>query len=313
MVLTAFVFTSIAAAAHEPATLEPAVSGAELTPGESLRTVMMRRYTMSGRIRPLLFWYGRDNIGLARVVWRRGDNGARGYELLVGTDPARAPRSLNRWGYISEEVRGSEGATLALMTRADDVSYEDAAASATQGSNASDFRALRSRIQNGSAVWQIANIRSPGALTVHDLDAALERVRDQTATNAPNKTRIPARARPGFLVALAELLDRSGQRPRDRLESDDPNVSRILYVFGQNIYELQLRESHPDMVMLGGHAMRVVRSSFEIRTLSTGSRTRFEVTSGTEGALTRVPIAVEWQPRWWLKIELRLDPSQFDG
>ena len=72
--------------------------------------------SMSGYVRPLLFWFGRDDIGLARVVWRTGDDGARGYELLVGTDPAKAPRALNRWGFVSEEVHGAEGAVLALMT-----------------------------------------------------------------------------------------------------------------------------------------------------------------------------------------------------
>jgi len=50
----------------------------------------------------------------------------------------------------------------------------------------------------------------------------------------------------------------------------------------------------------------VVRSSFEIRTLSTDARTRFEVTFGTQGALAGIPVAASWQPRWWLKVELRL-------
>jgi hypothetical protein len=115
----------------------------DLLPGERLRTHMVRRYTMSGRIRPLLFWFGRDNIGLARVVWRRDEQGARGYELLVGTDPARAPRSLNRWGYVAEEASGPDGALLAMMTGADELSYEEAEASSTRSSSTGDFRAIR--------------------------------------------------------------------------------------------------------------------------------------------------------------------------
>src|SRR3982074_1246009 len=79
----------------------------DVPPGEGLRDVRVLRYTMDGRIRPLLFWFGRDDIGFARVVWREGDLGARGYELLVGTDPAKAPRALNRWGYIAEEGGGA--------------------------------------------------------------------------------------------------------------------------------------------------------------------------------------------------------------
>ena len=29
----------------------------------------------------------------------------------------------------------------------------------------------------------------------------------------------------------------------------------------------------------------------------------------TDGGLAGVPVAMEWQPRWWLKVELRLDDS----
>ena len=92
----------------------------ESAPGASMRPVMTRRYKMSGRVRPLLFWIGKDDIGIARIVWRRGDGAAVGYEFLVGTDPAKAPRSLNRWGYIAEDVEGADGSILALMTGADE-------------------------------------------------------------------------------------------------------------------------------------------------------------------------------------------------
>ncbi|HEX6945253.1 MAG TPA: hypothetical protein VF196_03600, partial [Casimicrobiaceae bacterium] len=79
----------------------------EETPGSRIPVVQERRYVMSGAVRPLLFWVKRDDIGLARIVWRRGSDGSRGYELLVGTDPARAPGSINRWGFVTEEALGS--------------------------------------------------------------------------------------------------------------------------------------------------------------------------------------------------------------
>jgi hypothetical protein len=75
------------------------------------------------------------------------------------------------------------------------------------------------------------------------------------------------------------------------------------------VYELWLREVDRRVLPVHGRPTHVVRSSFEIRILATDARTRFEVACGIDGDLAGVPVAVEWQPRWWLKIALRLDDS----
>jgi hypothetical protein len=306
------VLTSTIPVAVEPLPIvsrAPASSDDPL-PGERLRTVMERRYALSGHIRPLMFWFGRDNIGMARVVWRRDDRGARGYELLVGTDPARAPRSLNRWGYIAEEVLGSDGALLALMTGADEASYDEAEASTGRGSSTGDFRTIRARVHDGDATWRVARVETPRAFTIHDVGVALDRVRGDTATTAPRTRQVPARERPGFLVALADLIDEVVGVARARTGADELKRRGIGYLFGQNSYELRVRDVRPDLIQLGGRATPVVHASLEIRTLVTNARTRFEITCGTEGGLAGVPVAMAWQPRWWLKVGLRLDDSE---
>jgi hypothetical protein len=276
-------------------------------PGEGLHAVRVLRYTMAGRIRPVLFWFGRDDIGFARVVWREGNRGARGYELLVGTDPARAPRALNRWGYIAEQVDGADGALLALMTGSDDGSYDEATASAARASSGGDFRAIRSELRGTISTWQTARVQTPDDFTVHDVDAALERVRRETAAAARRQDQAPAGSRSGFLVALAELIDHGAAA----VSSGDPTTTRapVPYVFGQSAYELRLRESRAGSLLLYGQPTPIVRSSFEIRTVTTDLRTRFDVSFGSAGRLLDVPVAIEWQPRWWLKIELRLETS----
>ena len=75
-------------------------------PAGDLPVLRMHRYKMAGRIRPLLFWIGRDDVGMGEIVWR-GAEGAVAYELLIGTDAAKAPRAINRWGYILEDSRPS--------------------------------------------------------------------------------------------------------------------------------------------------------------------------------------------------------------
>jgi hypothetical protein len=285
---------------------DASVDSTSSVPGASLQEIRVRTYTMSGAVRPLLFWISRDGVGFARITWRRGGNDARGYELLVGTDPGRAPRGINRWGYIAEEVHGAEGSVLALMTGSPDASYDDEASAAGAGPSAAEFRAIRGALGQGAASWQVARIQPPKVLTIHDLGAALEHVGPQMAIAPLRDGRATVHARPGFLVAVADAIDLAlgnGSRP-----SVSPAVREapIAYVFGREAYELRLRESSPVSVTHAGRSTPALRLRFETRAATTGSRARFDVICGTRGELTGVPIVIEWQPRWWLRATLRL-------
>jgi hypothetical protein len=309
---TAFVTPAAGRHAPDRAAAFAPTSEIALRADLSMRPVMTHRYTMSGKVRPLLFWIGKDDIGLARIVWRRGDNGAVGYELLVGTDPAKAPRSLNRWGYIAEDMEGADGSLLALMTGADETSYSEAASNSTRAPGAGDFRAIHARVQRGAATWQTARVTTPSALTVHDVDAALDRVRQETSAAASRGMPLPSGARPGFLTAVAELIDCSVRGVNQKMDARALLQPRVRYIFGQGAYELHLREVESLRADHNGRSVPVVRTAFEIQTLATNDRTRFEVTSGTEGDLMGVPVAISWQPRWWLRVALRLNPESPD-
>lgn len=274
---------------------------AGLGAGGELAPVRVRHYRMAGRVRPLLFWFGRDDVGLARVTWRAGEDGARGYDLLVGTDPARAPRALNRWGFIAERTDVHGGALLALMTRADEDSYDEASAAAA---SAHDFRAIRGRVDAGVARWQVSHVRATAPLTVHDLDAALTRVGLQPSSASPREMTLPAGTRTGFLPSVAELLDRAVAAAAVR-QAGTPEPP-LRYVFGQRLYELRLRKTRLLTLGHAGRSVPAVHAAFEIHTLSTGTRTAFEITSGVDGDLAGVPLLIQWQPRWWLKVELHL-------
>jgi len=291
----------------DPAAFSAPALSSDTTAGLTMRPVMTRKYTMSGKVRPLLFWIGKDDIGIARIVWRRSESGAFGYELLVGTDPAKAPRSLNRWGYIAEDVDGADGSLLALMTGADEGSYNEAASNAAHVPGKGDFRAIHAKVLRGAATWQTARVSTPSALTVHDVDAALDRVLRETSAATSRGMSLPSGARPGFLTAVAELLDSAVRGVNQKLDRRALLRPRVQYVFGQGAYELQLRDVEPLYADYEGRSVPVVRTAFEIRTLANDARTRFEVTSGTEGDLAGVPVDISWQPRWWLRVALRLD------
>jgi hypothetical protein len=79
--------------------------------GTELPVVSEHRYRMLAKVRPLLFWISKDDVGGAKVSWRGSEDGGFGLDLLIGSDPRRAPRQINKWGYIAEQVRGSTPAS----------------------------------------------------------------------------------------------------------------------------------------------------------------------------------------------------------
>jgi hypothetical protein len=271
--------------------------------------VRIHRYRLAGSIRPLLFWIRRDDVGLARVVWRADAHGRRGYELLVGTDPARAPRRINRWGYIAEHGDGTSTWVLAVMSRADDGSLAEVESAAERDAPDTDFRAIQSQITDGSATSRLARVRTPAALDIHGLDRLLPSVEAETASAPACTSGLPSGVSVGFLSALAGLVDRSldvlhrsGSRPRDA------EGLEAAYAFGEQIYDLRLRRLARSTGPAGGPAAGhpVAQAGFEIVARATGRRTGFEMSYGTAGDLRGVPVAVSWQPRWWLRVELNL-------
>ena len=272
-------------------------------PADGLAVVKAHRYRMAGRIRPLLFWMGKDDVGLARLVWR-GEAGARGLDFLVGTDPDRVPRRINRWGYIAEEANGPRATVLAVMSKSDEESIAEVEASGTQGGV--EYKAMRASASAGRVAWQTNRVHAASELTVHDLATLLTLVRNQPVTVAARERALAADVRPGFLLAMAELVD--GLVARARGEASAP-AAAVPYAFGAHTYRVRTTAQQATTVAVpGGTApVRACAAAFEIRNDTTGERTRFDMTVGLDGALAGVPIAIAWQPKWWLKVELHLE------
>jgi hypothetical protein len=272
-------------------------------PGAKLPVVKTHEYVMSGAVRPLLFWIGRDDIGTARITWRAHPSGAKGYELLVGTDPARAPRGINRWGLITEETAKTGGAVLAFMTGSNETSYQKEASAA--GSGAGDFHMIQSRTAGQTATWQLSHLRTPDALTVYQVAELLDFARRSGTSAGPERRRaLPANVRSGFLVATAEMLEQivAGAAAG----KGTPSAAPIQYAFGSHTYELRLRDAHRVSWPQGPARVAALRVRFETKALDTGDTSSFDVTAGAAGEMAGVPLQIEWQPRWWLRVRLQL-------
>jgi hypothetical protein len=291
----------VAAALLVLATAE--LAGADDPP--TLAVVAEHRYRLLAKVRPLLVWISRDNVGDARITRRNGGAGSMGFELLIGSDPARAPRRINRWGYLAEQVVGGQATVLGVMKQSNERSIEEAEGriTAESGSGTHLFKAIRSTTADGRISAGVTTLRVQHDLTYRDVESLLAIV----PPSGPMRTVVlPAGTRPGFLLAVAELIHQSIESRTT--STTDARSCGVRYVYNGQFHRLELRPLESLATSrIGGRTFNdVVRGRFETVNEATGDRTRFEITYGASGALAEVPIHIAYQPRWWFRVELFL-------
>lgn len=285
---------------------QPNPAEASAKAGSSLPVLAEHRYRMLAKVRPLLFWISRDDVGGARITWRGDGASASGYELLIGSDPAKAPRKINRWGYITEEIRGVNASVLGVMKQSNEKSIEDAQAQINASGNYV-FKAIRATAAGSNATAGVTTVRASRDFTYHDLAALLELVSSSQPDGTPKTAALPPGSRPGFLLALADLIQRSVDA-----HGALSKPLTVPYVYNGASHDLTLRHTEYRRTDdIGTHSYTdVVRGEFETRSRATGDVTRFEVTYGAAGPLAGVPVHAIYQPRWWFEVQLFLDDAQ---
>jgi len=275
-------------------------------------SVERHHYSIGARIRPLLvFWIGRSGIGDAIVTKHLGPDEAA-YSLLIGSDPDRAPRRINRWGYIDERIHGAEATLTGLMTESEEDSLEQAEANVrSQAAGERTFKVIRATVDRDVARSTVISLAAPAAYSFRHVDTVLNLARRESE-RVEGRSRViplPPGTRPGFLAGLAEVIHAHvGQwRASGRVQ---PGAS-LKYVYYGRIYELRATRTQPLPIVRVGAASyaRVIDSDFEVKSLYDGELTTFSLTYGTEGRLAEIPVAASYQPRWWMQIELTLDET----
>ena len=282
------------------------VPSAGLAPREN---VQRHHYAINARVRPLLlFWISRSDVGDAVVTRRQGPNESD-YSLLIGSDPDRAPRRINRWGYIDEEIHGSNATLVGLMTESDEDSIEQAEANIRKPVGDRTFKIIRATIDGDRAESVVTSISSPADYSFRHIRTVLDLAQSQSSQGRTRVIRLPSGTRPGFLVALAELVHTQVDqwRASGRVQPGGPTA----YVYHGRIYELAVTRTQPlASIRVGGTAYtRVITSQFEIKNTYDGGLTQFSMTYGADGRFAETPLAASYQPRWWLRIELALDDT----
>jgi hypothetical protein len=268
--------------------------------------VRQEHYVMNARVRPLvLFWVGRDDVGGARITWRRGADGRRAFELLVGSDPVRAPRKINRWGFIVEEVRGEISEVLGVMKETGERTLEEARTHTERGAGErTTFKAVRTTVTGNRAVTKTLAFAAPADLTYRELEALLSLIPAQPQT--VRTVDLPATAARGFLLAMASLIHDTAAPCRDR---DGAKARTVEYFYNQVLYDLSVSSCRyaAELRTKVGVFGEVVTGQFQLRNKKTRDITRFQVDYGLSAAHHEVPIRVVFRPHWWIEIELLLD------
>jgi hypothetical protein len=271
--------------------------------GLDLPIVRQHSYRMAGKVRMLLLWVGREDVGSAVINWR-GSGQDRAYELLIGSDPSKAPGQLNKWGYLVEEIRGSDASVIGLISQDNEDHLSDVKEGLGAGEGRRPFDTIRGRVGNTEAHARVGTLFAPSTLTYRDASAVLKLVLEDKSKPVKRLAR-PTGVRSGFLTALTELVTKTLDVQRgDNLST----IRSIPYVHGDRLFELRLLESTPlaRFERDGRTFERVVRGRFETARAGSRSGTRFELVYGASGHLTGIPILVSYQPKWWLQVDLVL-------
>jgi hypothetical protein len=263
-------------------------------------------YMMNARVRPLLlFWIGRSNVGDAIVTRAVAPHEAR-YSLLIGSDPDRAPRRINRWGYIEETIRGEAATVVGLMTESDEESVEEAETNLRrEGSGVHTFKVIHAAIDAEQSRSVVTAVGAPADYSFRQVRAVLALAGDAETTGKSRVVRLPHGTRPGFLSALAEIIHAQAESARAGvLHAGKP----LTYVYHGKLYELRGTrvQLKPTFEVDSSRYARAVSGQFATKNLADGEETRFAISYAIDGGLAEVPLTISYQPRWWMQVNLEL-------
>ncbi len=279
---------------------------AETSPGSPEDNVTASRecrYTLAARVRPLLFWIGKSDVGEGRISWLAGENGRQGYELLIGSLPERAPRGINRWGYISEVRQGGGVRTFGFMTEVDEETYEQAEKTTGVPPGSRVYKVVRATVGGGEALAGVSGVPLPDTLTLRQADVVAARL---SATAPLKSLAVPPGTQPGFLYALASLLHENVETCLQK--GVPPARTSRSFVFANRLFEVTTTSSRllTSTKVRDREFTNVIESQFEARQRGKSDGSRFRLIYGTEGSLREVPVRIVYRPKWWFEADALL-------
>jgi len=298
--------------------------------GRQNRIVTEYRYIMTCKVRFVFFWGGRDDVGggYVRIGKAAGDEGEQMIQFLFGSDPAKAPLSINRWGGGTEVLRSqdsgqpAESAFFGFMKSSKGQSVlamrRELANEKANGSHL--FEGIISRVDEGRALTTSVPYTSSRDYDLHQYSEA-EKATLKQLENNPSRhiERLEGTARSACPRA-GEFLSTTFQLMDDAVDGRSTPES-LCYIYNARHYKATLLSVQPVEektvhVALHGtgatlnQTYRHLRQAhFEVMCEESGGKTTFDIVLGTEGNLRGAPIQISYQPNWWFQVVLNLAPS----
>lgn len=291
-------------------------------------------YVMTARLRLLFFWVGKDDVGGGYI--RRGvserDPRMEFIQVLFGSDPAKAPRAINRWGAGTEiswhqdpvtaddprdDVTSSAFFGFMKSSSGKSVSEMKTELEREKKEGLHNFRGILTRVEPFQALSLVVPLDSATDYTLHDYSRA-EPVMLQTLADSARPVRslngpLACHRAAEFLATISELVEVG-------LEKQSAPVSRC-YIHNAEEYTLTLQQVEPleslnvhvrglnDGVLVDQLYKNVVRLDFVSTHKPTGRKSEFAIFTATQGPLRGVPVQIAYEPNWWFQVVLNLLPK----
>jgi hypothetical protein len=293
-------------------------------------------YAMTVRLRLIFFWVSKDDVGGGYI--RRGvlpqDPHMELIQVLFGSDPAKAPRAINRWGAgteiswhkapvtagdPAEDVTSSAFFGFMKSSRGKSVSEMKSELEREKKQGLHDFTGILTRIDPPRAVSLVVPLESTTDYTLHDYGRA-EPVMLQTLADSARPVHsmddpLPCNRAAEFLATVAELMDVG-------LEQHSAPVTRC-YIHNAQEYSLTLQQIEPveslavhvrgfnnNAVLVDTTYKNMVRLDFVSTHKASARKSEFSIYTGAQGALKGVPVQIAYQPNWWFQVVLNLLPNK---
>ena len=287
-------------------------------------------YIMTARVRLLVFWLGKDDVGGGYI--RRGvskaDPHQELFQVLFGSDPEKAPRAINRWGAGTEVVWHKDSAD---SLPADDVvrtaffgfmkSSKGKSVSEMQQELAKEkdkgehqFTGMLSRVEAGRAVSLVVPLASDQDFNLHQYDQAEPIIFEKLTSSDKSVRTLPEAAgcsrAAAFLGTVSELLDAAlaGKKaPLSLCYVHDAQVNTLTLQNVQPVARLAVKLNAAKGGVLSNQTYEhLLQAEFVSVHQTTGKQVNFTILVGTVGNLRGVPVQIRYQPNWWFQVVLNL-------
>jgi hypothetical protein len=295
-------------------------------------------YEMTVRVRLIFFWVGKDDVGGGYI--RRGvaANNPREemLQVLFGSDPAKAPRAINRWGAGTEAVwhkepvgesRGGDDVVASTFfgfmksSKGKSVSEMQDELKREKSGGAHQFTGIVSQVESGRASSLVVPLASNEDYTLHQYPEA-EQVMLGKLSAADKPTRVldnpgDCGRAGGFLDAVSQLTD-GAVRAGGIGDGGNASPKSLCYVYDSQVSTLTLEHVEAiDRLDVKINAAKggtladkpydhLLQADFVSSHQVTGKRVYFTMVLGTQGPLRGVPVQIRYQPNWWFQVVLNL-------